>query len=64
MAADGMADVPGASLGREPRAMDADDHEFIRIFVGEVVKILDDMQAVERAIGIKIEQNDPALLLA
>jgi hypothetical protein len=63
IAVDGMADVPGASLGREPRAMDADDHEFIRIFVGEVVKVLDDTQAVHRAIGIEVEKDDPALLL-
>ena len=40
--------------------MDADDHELIRIFVGEVVKVLDDTQAVHRAIGIEVEKDDPA----
>ena len=64
VAADGIADVLGASLGREPRSMDADDHEFIRILVGEVIKILDDTQTAQRAVGIEVEKNDSALLLA
>ena len=63
IAADGMADVLNASLGRKPWTMDADDHQFMLILIGEVVEVLDDMQAVQRAIGIKIEQDDPAFLL-
>ena len=64
MAADGIADVFGASLGRKPWTVYADDHQFVRIFVGEVVEIRDNMQAAQRTIGIKVEKDNPAFLLA
>jgi hypothetical protein len=47
IAADGIAEMLGASLGRELRTMNADDHQFVWIFVGEVVKIRDNMEAMK-----------------
>jgi hypothetical protein len=64
IAADSIAEMFGVSFGREPWTMDANDQQFIRIFVGEVVKVRDNMLAVQRTIGIEIEQYDPAFLLA
>jgi hypothetical protein len=47
IAADGIAEVLDASLGRESWAVNTDDHQFVWIFVDEVVKIRDNMKTVK-----------------
>jgi hypothetical protein len=64
IAADGVDDMLGASLGREPRTMYADDHQFIWKFIGQVVEIRENMVAMQRTIRIKVEKDAPAFLLA
>ena len=64
IAQDGLAYVVGLFFGRELRRMHADDDQFVRVFLFELLQLRNDVHAVDAAISPEVEQYDFAAQLA